>query len=250
MSAYDPNFETDLSSDLFQTEDPAAAFRAMVAIPVTMRMNGLRILAFSSSCHLSVDEAMRDAAVEGLERALNSYATASAFLLNWKDDGRLNADVAEVFSSLLPTKSEALDVIEAFHEKGARILAIAQAGRAIEVALLNDLMMHAYQQIHPTMVSLSKAFAEEGAVLRHRLVQRAKGARATAQKTCGEIEAISRIVRMLSINARIEAANAGEAGRGFAVLSSEISSLADKTDDAGRRIIGMIDEIMENVRVV
>lgn len=49
----------------------------------------------------------------------------------------------------------------------------------------------------------------------------------TLEKTLREIRKISTSVRLTALNASVEAARAGEAGRGFAVIASEIKSLAE-----------------------
>ena len=108
--------------------------------------------------------------------------------------------------------------------------------------------------------------AVQGAELVSRVIASINAVNAVGQKLRGNMEelgtqaesiggvmnVISDIAdqtNLLALNAAIEAARAGEAGRGFAVVADEVRKLAEKTMQATREVGSSIDAVQHSARI-
>jgi hypothetical protein len=99
------------------------------------------------------------------------------------------------------------------------------------------------------VVGLKKGMDETRSTM-NRLVGQMKAieeSSAKIQRLSGLVEAIAFQTHILSLNASIEAARSGEAGRGFEVVAGEVKSLAQQSSEAAQETANLIAESLDAV---
>ena len=135
--------------------------------------------------------------------------------------------VDEMFSSVQNVAKNASSAADAAREADAE----AKAGRAVvtqSVESINDLA----SEVERAAVVIGKLEADTenvGTIL-------------------DVIKGIAEQTNLLALNAAIEAARAGEQGRGFAVVADEVRTLASRTQDSTQEIQRVIEELQSAAR--
>ena len=182
--------------------------------------------------------------------ALESIVRDSAFHFR----GQHNAIRAEV-DRVQDMLSDAIRTLtESFHG----ILAETQSQQSIAIDLthedgdvgsassFDDFVKHtsAVMQRVVDSVIMNSKIGMELVELTDRISKRA----ADVEGILGEISAISKQTNLLALNAAIEAARAGEAGRGFAVVADEVRDLSTRTAQFSQQIGVVMRSMREGVR--
>ncbi len=170
-------------------------------------------------------EATVTSAVEGVVRAANEMRVASTTLMDTA--GRAIAESGAVSGA---TQSAAQNVGAAAQSSAALSQSIDEISRQVQNA--SQTARTAVDEAGRTderFRELVAAANEVGAVV-------------------SLVQSIAEQTNLLALNATIEAARAGEAGRGFAVVASEVKALANQTSDATKDIASHIATIQSTTR--
>ncbi|MBS0369379.1 MAG: chemotaxis protein [Proteobacteria bacterium] len=158
--------------------------------------------------------------------------------------GQLNAvtDQTEAAALSMVERLQAVDavvqdldqVVQAFSQESSQIVEEANtraAGNQQTLTALQDYIHRRLENVGEEQAHVMAALAE---------------AKSLAQFV-SLVRDISGQTNLLALNAAIEAARAGEAGRGFAVVADEVRKLAGQTDQAVLKISEGIDRVVHTI---
>ncbi|UUY07663.1 methyl-accepting chemotaxis protein [Pseudomonas sp. J452] len=129
------------------------------------------------------------------------------------------------------------------HDMANNAAQAADAARGADAATREGLAV-----IDRTTLSIEQLAAELNAAM-----QEVEGLASSSEKIGSVLEVIRAIAEqtnLLALNAAIEAARAGEAGRGFAVVADEVRNLAKRTQDSVEEIRQVIEGLQSGTREV
>ena len=121
-----------------------------------------------------------------------------------------------------------------------------KAGEYLEVS--NEVLMEVKKDIESLHVKLNDT-SEKDIELAQRLNQTSQNT-AEVKEVLSVINDIADQTNLLALNAAIEAARAGEHGRGFAVVADEVRNLAEKTQKSLVEINSTINVVVQSVQEV
>jgi methyl-accepting chemotaxis protein len=167
----------------------------------------------------------------GVSEASRHLADVSESLLTASHETSSKANIVSSASNQISQHVQSL--ASAVAQLGASITEISR--NAAESAKVGNQAVVMARQTNDTVGKLGNSSSEIGSVIKI-------------------INSIAEQTNLLALNATIEAARAGEAGRGFAVVASEVKELArataEATGDISEKILGIQDDTTHAVKAI
>jgi len=114
-----------------------------------------------------------------------------------------------------------------------------------DVSIINDksvLGAHDIEQLNYGIINVNDSFEKFGISIEY-----IQGDMRNVNEITNIINNISEQINLLAFNAAIEAASAGDAGRGFNVIALEVKKLSDKSKESAQNIYKIINRLMNVV---
>ena len=149
---------------------------------------------------------------------------------------RLQSAVAHSDASSQRQQQETRQIAQAIEEMAASVREVARGAQhcATTAGAADHAARGGEEQVQATgqrIASLAREMQRAATA-----VQNLQASSSRINSVIGVIEAIAEQTNLLALNAAIEAARAGEAGRGFAVVADEVRNLAIRTQDSTKQI--------------
>lgn len=168
-------------------------------------------------------------AIDALGRAVNDAKSSVSNVISGSEEIRVGAEsMAQASSQRAGTLQEITGSLQEVTSTAAE-----NARKSSE----------AYTQAMATDETSQRAAEQMGL-----LTKSIRGIKESADETAHVVRSIDEIAfqtNLLALNAAVEAARAGEAGRGFAVVADEVRALAARSADAAQRTATIIDASIE-----
>jgi methyl-accepting chemotaxis protein len=159
--------------------------------------------------------------------------TANQVADNVKKQSDSTHSTAAAIVEMSQSLADVSDKINSVHDAANQASLVAEKGRKDVTALHNEIshVESCAKRTQQEMILLDKSSA-------------------IVLKMTESIQKISKQTNLLALNASIEAARAGDLGRGFSVVAEEVRALAEKSNESAINIINSVTKVREQSQTI
>jgi len=158
----------------------------------------------------------------------------------------------EVFG--FPVETIAVPVLVHGNIEGALVISMSvdKTEKKEKISHLANTVSESLKQMSSNVVEMATTFQEinQTNASIENFIQETKGSSKKTDEVLTFIEGIAKQTNLLGLNAAIESARAGEYGKGFGVVSTEIRNLSNSTKESINQINGILNNIQNSINEI